>query len=144
MITAFVMKELKKAQRILENDLNKFPKRKLYALFTCLIETSLRSEYFILPWDHSFSKFAKFPNILNFLLLETDTYVCISGGKNVRFSRKPCKRLKWIFPYIASHKSGTSRSRYHDARRHYSCNIIQVNIGCVLLFTEVLTFKVSV
>ena len=47
---------------------------------------AVKFENFTLPWDHSFSGYAKFSEKLTFLPPETHMYLCVSGGKKVSFS----------------------------------------------------------
>ena len=56
--------------------------------------------------DYSFSTFAKVSKKLYFLHPDTGTYVCISGGKNVKFFRKFCGRTKWMIPWEISNIVG--------------------------------------
>ena len=55
--------------------------------------------YFALPTKTSKSRYTKFSKKITFLTPDTDTYVCVSGGKKYQFFGIFCVRTKW---YICS------------------------------------------
>ena len=62
--------------------------------------------WLILIWisGHSFSTCANLPKNYYFLPSDTDTYVCVLGGKKCWLFWKFCLRSKWIIPIFIAEK----------------------------------------